>query len=211
MFSKPQLSIILPVYAAIASILPVWVLLCPRDYLSSYMKIGVIVVLAVGIFVAHPVLKMPATTPFIHGGGPVVPGTVWPFVCIVIMCGALSGFHALIASGTTPKMIDRESDIRPIGYGGDAAGGLRVDHGPGGRLRPGAGRLLQDQHPTQAKYAAARRPRREGRAPTCDLRAQGVRRACRTSTRRGEPGRHGRPGPSPWPWAWPRSSPACPA
>ena len=61
---------------------------------------------------------MPATTPFIGGGGPVVPGTVWPFVCIVIMCGALSGFHALIASGTTPKMIDRESDIRPIGYGG---------------------------------------------------------------------------------------------
>ena len=86
------MSIILPIYAAIASILPVWVLLCPRDYLSSYMKIGVIVLLAVGIFVAHPTLKMPAMTPFIHGGGPVVPGTVWPFVCIVIMCGALSGF-----------------------------------------------------------------------------------------------------------------------
>jgi carbon starvation protein len=102
----------------VASILPVWLLLCPRDYLSSYMKIGVIAVLAVGIFVAHPALKMPATTPFISGGGPVVSGTVWPFVCIVIMCGALSGFHALIASGTTPKMINRESDIRPIGYGG---------------------------------------------------------------------------------------------
>ena len=111
------MSIILPVYAAIASILPVWVLLCPRDYLSSYMKIGVIVVLAVGIFVAHPDLKMPATTPFIHGGGPVVPGSVWPFVCIVIMCGALSGFHALVSSGTTPKMINRETDILPIGYG----------------------------------------------------------------------------------------------
>lgn len=117
-FTKPQLSIILPVYAAIASILPVWILLCPRDYLSSYMKIGVIVVLAVGIFVAHPVLKMPAVTPYIHGGGPVVPGAVWPFVCIVIMCGALSGFHALVASGTTPKMLNKESDIRPIGYGG---------------------------------------------------------------------------------------------
>jgi carbon starvation protein len=112
------LSIILPIYAAIASILPVWILLCPRDYLSSYMKIGVIVVLAAGIFVAHPALKMPATTPFISGGGPVVPGAVWPFVCIVIMCGALSGFHALVASGTTPKMLNRESDIRPIGYGG---------------------------------------------------------------------------------------------
>jgi carbon starvation protein len=118
LFTKPQLSIILPVYAAIASILPVWILLCPRDYLSSYMKIGVIVVLTVGIFVAHPVLKMPATTPFLSGGGPVVPGAVWPFVCLVIMCGALSGFHALVASGTTPKMLNRESDIRPIGYGG---------------------------------------------------------------------------------------------
>ena len=116
-FTQPQLSIILPVYAAIASILPVWILLCPRDYLSSYMKIGVIVLLAVGIFVAHPDLKMPATTPFIHGNGPVVPGSVWPFVCIVIMCGALSGFHALVSSGTTPKMIAREKDILPIGYG----------------------------------------------------------------------------------------------
>jgi len=116
-FTQPQLSIILPVYAAIASILPVWVLLCPRDYLSSYMKIGVIVLLAVGILVAHPMLKMPATTPFIHGGGPVVPGSVWPFVCIVIMCGALSGFHALVSSGTTPKMIAKETDILPVGYG----------------------------------------------------------------------------------------------
>lgn len=116
-FSEKSLSIILPSYAALASILPVWVLMCPRDYLSSYMKIGVIAILAVGIFIAQPALKMPATTPFIAGGGPVVSGTVWPFVCIVIMCGALSGFHALIASGTTPKMINKESDIRPIGYG----------------------------------------------------------------------------------------------
>jgi carbon starvation protein len=116
-FSKHQLSILLPAYAAVASILPVWVLFCPRGYLSSYMKIGVIAVLAVGIFIANPVLAMPAATPFISGGGPVVKGAVWPFVCIVIMCGALSGFHALISSGTTPKMINKESDIRPIGYG----------------------------------------------------------------------------------------------
>jgi carbon starvation protein len=116
-FSEKSLSIILPSYAALASILPVWVLMCPRDYLSSYMKVGVIVMLAVGIFIAQPDLKMPATTPFVSGGGPVVSGSVWPFVCIVIMCGALSGFHALIASGTTPKMINKESDIRPIGYG----------------------------------------------------------------------------------------------
>jgi carbon starvation protein len=101
----------------VASILPVWVLMCPRDYLSSYMKIGVIVVLAVGIFVAHPELKMPATTPFLNGGGPVISGPVWPFLCIVVMCGAISGFHSLVASGTTPKMVYKESDIRLLGYG----------------------------------------------------------------------------------------------
>jgi len=117
LFSETSLKLLLPIYAAVASILPVWVLMCPRDYLSSYMKIGVMVVLAAGIFAAHPTLKMPASTPFISGGGPVISGAVWPFVCIVIMCGAISGFHALIASGTTPKMINRESDIRPIGYG----------------------------------------------------------------------------------------------
>jgi carbon starvation protein len=117
LFDKSTLSLMLPAYALIASILPVWVLMCPRDYLSSYMKIGVIFVLAVGIFAAHPQLKMPATTPFLNGGGPVISGSVWPFVCIVIMCGAISGFHSLIASGTTPKMISKESDIRPIGYG----------------------------------------------------------------------------------------------
>ncbi len=117
MFSHTTLAIMLPIYACIASLLPVWVLMCPRDYLSSYMKIGVMVVLAVGLLAAHPTLKMPATTPFISGGGPIISGPVWPFICIVIMCGAISGFHALVASGTTPKMVDRERDIRPIGYG----------------------------------------------------------------------------------------------
>lgn len=116
-FHPDTLKILLPVYAAIASILPVWVLMCPRDYLSSYMKIGVMIVLGVGIVVSHPMLKMPATTAFVSGGGPVIPGAVWPFVCIVIMCGSISGFHSLIASGTTPKMIAKESHIRPIGYG----------------------------------------------------------------------------------------------
>ncbi len=115
-FTPKQLSVILPVYAAVVSILPVWVLLCPRDYLSSFMKVGVIVLLAIGIFVAHPSLKMPATTVYIHGGGPIT-GTVWPFVCIVIACGALSGFHALVSSGTTPKMVNKETDMRAIGYG----------------------------------------------------------------------------------------------
>jgi len=116
-FDENTLKVMLPAYAAIASILPVWILMCPRDYLSSYMKIGVIVLLAAGLFWVRPGLRMPATTPFLGGGGPVVPGSVWPFVSIVIMCGALSGFHALIASGTTPKMINKESDMLPIGYG----------------------------------------------------------------------------------------------
>lgn len=117
LFNETTLKLMLPIYAAVASILPVWVLMCPRDYLSSYMKIGVMVVLAVGILAAAPTLKMPATTPFVSGGGPVISGPIWPFVCIVIMCGAISGFHSLIASGTTPKMISKESHIRPIGYG----------------------------------------------------------------------------------------------
>ena len=117
LLDKSTLSMLLPAYAFIAACLPVWVLMCPRDYLSSYMKIGVMVVLGAGILIAHPTLKMPAMTPFIHGNGPVISGTVWPFVCIVIMCGAISGFHALVGSGTTPKMISRESEIRVIGYG----------------------------------------------------------------------------------------------
>lgn len=116
-FDKQTLAVILPVYASIASILPVWVLMCPRDYLSSYMKVGVIFVLLIGIMIAHPALKMPATTPFIGGGGPIIGGPLWPFLCIVIMCGAISGFHSLVASGTTPKMVYKESDVRMLGYG----------------------------------------------------------------------------------------------
>jgi carbon starvation protein len=117
LLSKPALSIILPLYGFIASTLPVWILLCPRDYLSSYMKIGTVALLVLGIFIVNPSLNMPATTQFIHGGGPIIPGKVWPFVCITIACGAISGFHSLIGSGTTPKMIKSESDIRFIGFG----------------------------------------------------------------------------------------------
>jgi carbon starvation protein len=117
LLSKPTLSIILPFYGFIASTLPVWVLLCPRDYLSSYMKIGTIGLLMLGIFVVNPVIQMPAVTAYIHGGGPIIPGKVWPFVCITIACGAISGFHSLISSGTTPKMISSEADIQFIGYG----------------------------------------------------------------------------------------------
>jgi carbon starvation protein len=118
-FSMSREGIILAIaaYGFIASVLPVWMLLCPRDYLSSYLKIGTIVLLVIGVFVVHPTLKMPAFTQFVHGQGPVIPGRVFPFLFITIACGAISGFHALIASGTTPKMISKESDARPIGYG----------------------------------------------------------------------------------------------
>jgi len=104
-------------YGFIASVLPVWLLLTPRDYLSSFMKVGAVLLLALGVIVVNPRLHMPAFTPYVHGGGPVFPGTLFPYVFITIACGAISGFHSLIASGTTPKMIDRERDILPISYG----------------------------------------------------------------------------------------------
>ncbi|MCP9757706.1 carbon starvation protein A [Aquitalea sp. S1-19] len=104
-------------YGFVASVLPVWLLLAPRDYLSTFLKIGVIAGLAVGIIFAAPELKMPAITRFIDGSGPVFSGGVFPFLFITIACGAISGFHALVSSGTTPKLIERESHIRMIGYG----------------------------------------------------------------------------------------------
>jgi carbon starvation protein len=105
-------------YGFIASVLPVWMLLCPRDYLSTFMKIGTILLLAIGIVLVLPPLKLPAVTQFIDGTGPVFAGKLFPFAFITIACGAISGFHALVASGTTPKMLTRESDARLIGYGG---------------------------------------------------------------------------------------------
>ncbi|MEP7177425.1 MAG: carbon starvation CstA family protein, partial [Gemmatimonadales bacterium] len=105
-------------YGFVASVLPVWMLLCPRDYLSTFMKIGTILLLAVGILLVLPPLRMPAMTQFVDGTGPVFAGKLFPFAFITIACGAISGFHALVASGTTPKMLVRESDARLIGYGG---------------------------------------------------------------------------------------------
>jgi len=115
--SKNEITLCIAIYGLAASILPVWLLLCPRDYLSSFMKLGTIAFLIIGVFVVHPDLKMPAFSQFVDGGGPIIPGKLFPFVFITIACGAISGFHALVGSGTTPKMISLESHIRPIGYG----------------------------------------------------------------------------------------------
>src|SRR5262249_14726246 len=104
-------------YGFAASVLPVWLLLAPRDYLSTFMKLGTIFALVVGVFLVLPDLQMPAITPFVDGSGPVVAGKLFPFCFITIACGAISGFHTLIASGTTPKIMTRESYARPIGYG----------------------------------------------------------------------------------------------
>ena len=104
-------------YGFVASVLPVWLLLAPRDYLSTFMKVGTILLLAIGIIVVHPELRMSAVTRFVDGAGPVWSGSLFPFLFITIACGAVSGWHSLIASGTTPKMLENETQIRFIGYG----------------------------------------------------------------------------------------------
>jgi carbon starvation protein len=116
LLSEHALTLAIMAYGFVASVLPVWMLLCPRDYLSSYMKIGTIIALIAGILIVNPELKAPAISQFTDGG-PIVPGKLFPFVFITIACGAISGFHGLVASGTTPKMIAKESDARIIGYG----------------------------------------------------------------------------------------------
>ena len=113
----PTLAFAIMAYSFTASVLPVWLLLAPRDYLSAFVKIGVVLALAIGIIIALPPLQMPALTRFTDGTGPVFAGKVFPFAFITIACGAISGFHALIASGTTPKLIENETDARMIGYG----------------------------------------------------------------------------------------------
>ena len=111
------ISIAISIYGFLASILPMWLLLVPRDYLSTNLKIGTILMLAVGIIFVQPTMQMPALTDFIYGGGPIIGGPVLPFIFIVIACGAISGFHAVIATGTTPKMLSKERDILFVGYG----------------------------------------------------------------------------------------------
>jgi carbon starvation protein len=115
--SKQQIAIMIPIYGFLASVLPVWLLLCPRDYLSTYLKLGTVAMLVIGVFVVRPQLAMAPITQYVAGGGPVIPGSVFPFIFITIACGALSGFHAIIGTGTTPKMIGNEKDILFVGYG----------------------------------------------------------------------------------------------
>ncbi len=123
-FSKDGITAAIAIYGFVASVLPVWLLLCPRDYLSSFMKLGTIAALIVGVLIVNPELEAPALSAFVDGGGPIVSGKLFPFVFITIACGAISGFHALVASGTTPKMILREGDARAIGYGAMLLEGL---------------------------------------------------------------------------------------
>jgi carbon starvation protein len=116
-FSPHEITILMAIYGFVASILPVWLLLEPRDYLSTYVKLGTIAVLIIGVMVVRPNIQFPMTTQFLHGGGPIIPGKLFPFLFVTIACGAISGFHSLVASGTTPKMLDKETDARFIGYG----------------------------------------------------------------------------------------------
>ena len=119
--SAPALALLIIAYGFAASVLPVWLLLAPRDYLSTFVKLGTIAVLALGIIALRPTLHMPALTRFVDGTGPVLAGKIFPFAFITIACGAVSGFHSLIASGTTPKLLRRETEARLVGYGGMAA------------------------------------------------------------------------------------------
>ncbi|MES7190644.1 carbon starvation CstA family protein, partial [Cutibacterium acnes] len=117
-FTGTQLTWMLIGYGFVAAVLPVWLLLAPRDYLSTFLKIGTVVLLAVAILLARPDLQMPAVTRFVDGTGPVFAGNLFPFLFITIACGAVSGFHSLISSGTTPKLIANEAHIPLVGYGG---------------------------------------------------------------------------------------------
>jgi carbon starvation protein len=116
-FTPHQITLLMATYGFIASVLPVWLLLEPRDYLSTYVKLGTIFLLVIGVLIVHPDIQFPAFTTFVHGGGPIIKGKLFPFLFVTIACGSISGFHALVASGTTPKMLNQETDARFIGYG----------------------------------------------------------------------------------------------
>jgi carbon starvation protein len=116
-FTPHQITFLMAIYGLVASTLPVWLLLAPRDYLSTGVKLGTVAALVIGVFIVHPQLQFPNFTQYVHGGGPIIKGQLFPFLFVTIACGAISGFHSLVSSGTTPKMLDKESDARFIGYG----------------------------------------------------------------------------------------------
>ncbi len=115
--SPHKITLLMAIYGFVASVLPVWMLLAPRDYLSTYVKLGTIAALVIGVLFVHPDIRFPAMTQFVSGGGPIIKGKLFPFLFVTIACGAISGFHSLVSSGTTPKMLDKETDARFIGYG----------------------------------------------------------------------------------------------
>lgn len=144
------ISIAITVYGFLASVLPVWLLLVPRDYLSTYLKIGTILMLTVGVIFVHPTLQMPAFSQFVSGGGPVIGGPVLPFIFIVIACGAISGFHAIIATGTTPKMLTNEKEILFVGYGAMLVEGFVALMALIAACTLVPGGLFRHQHPKRA-------------------------------------------------------------
>jgi len=123
-FNAHQITYLMAIYGFVASVLPVWLLLEPRDYLSTYVKLGTIFFLVIGVLVVHPQIQFPAFTQYVHGGGPIIKGKLFPFLFVTIACGSISGFHSLVSSGTTPKMINKETDARFIGYGAMVAESL---------------------------------------------------------------------------------------
>ncbi len=195
-FTPHEITVLMCVYGFIASVLPVWLLLEPRDYLSTYMKLGTIMLLIIGVFIVHPNIQFPAVTQFIHGGGPIIKGKLFPFLFVTIACGAISGFHSLVSSGTTPKMLWKETDARFIGYGAMMCEGMVARAGTDRRVLHVPRRLFRHQH-RSGGVCQAGNAHRESRHVLSGSRRE----TCRPDRRRSFAGRrHGR-----------RSSRACPA
>ena len=161
MMDAPELAIWIIAYGFLASVLPIWLLLAPRDYLSAFIKIGTIVALAIGIVALHPHALMPPLTQFIDGNGPVFGGKVFPFAFITVACGAISGFHSLIASGTTPKMLDARERRAAHRIRRDDDGIVRRRHGGDRGGDAPAWRLLRDQQPGRRGGRRRRRLRED--------------------------------------------------